>query len=554
MPKIKKRDDLNKGLNIPIDIAMLNMFIKYLNCEFVTRFQISNLMKLMDSLNIENYNYSPEIQDRIKLIRLVCKAKVEENVNDIDILSLYVKDNDPLLAQLLEDVNMAKNQLSKSETDILSKSINERLQCLYVYKVKDDIVDCLSEFDKVSIVSYYDVLNRLKGKVQDLLSNLQNIGASDVVLRSFNFSDADYMDLLNSVLTRAKKPSTILMTGIRQLNALLSPGFMGGRLYCFVGGTGKFKSGTLLNIMENIRLYNPQIKPVENGMRKTILFVTMENTINETIERIFDMYNNTTKLFSECTIEEVIDILKKEGKFHFYGDDQDEEGICVEMRYYSDLEIATSHLYTIINDLADEGKEVIALVLDYILKIDSARENNNDERIRLVNTSKELKSLAQTLDIPVITAMQMNREGNAILDAAMRDNKEDAGKFIGNALVGTAWGMMQECDFICFINLEMQCSTGKQFLSFKRTKIRTKKDPLSVDYFNHPFVESNNARLAPDIMLDKPLSFISLASDLVSLDEDLEDARSVRPKISSKANGIKPIPLISNSKIDFLAS
>ena len=72
----------------------------------------------------------------------------------------------------------------------------------------------------------------------------------------------------------------------------------------------------------------------------------------------------------------------------------------------------------------DMGKEPIALILDYILKIDSARDNNNDERLRLTYSAKELKSFAQVFDIPVITAMQFNREGNSIIDAATRDEKE----------------------------------------------------------------------------------------------------------------------------------
>ena len=204
------------------------------------------------------------------------------------------------------------------------------------------------------------------------------------------------------------------------------------------------------------------------------------------------------------------------------------------MRYYSDLEIATSHLYTLIQELADQGKQVIALILDYILKINSAKDHYGDERLRISYAGRELKALAQYFDIPVITAMQINREGNSILEASMQENKEDIGRFIGSSFVGQCWDLIQESDFVCFVNLEMQRSTGKWFLSFKRTKIRGKKDPMAVDYFNHPFVNNNGIRLEPDVDKPESLSVISLASDLVSIDDSKPDnSARIRTKFGS---------------------
>lgn len=375
---------------------------------------------------------------------------------------------------------------------------------------------------------------------------LQNISSPDELIRKFNFSDDEFMDLLSRIVDKAKKPSTVLMTGIRQLNAILSPGFQSGRMYTFLGGTGRFKSGTLWNITDQIRQYNPQIKPVENGMRKVLLFVTMENTIYETILRLFDMYNPGVKDIKEMEVEEVAKILREEGHFMF----TDDSGIDIEMRYYSDLEIATSNLYTLIQELADQGKQVIALILDYILKLNSDKEHHGDERVRISYAGRELKALAQYYDIPVITAMQINREGNSILEATMQDSKEDIGRFIGNSYIGQCWDLVQESDWVCFINLEMQKSTGRWFLSFKRTKIRGKRDPLALDYFNHPFVNNNGIRLEPDVDKPEPISVISLASDLVSIDDSpdaMNGSARKRPK-AEEAN--KPKKSVENVKVD----
>ena len=538
MPKmIKKRAELQDNkIKMTFDVAMVDALIKYLRCDYVTPVQISLLYKLLKQLDFDQYTYNQDILDRLNLLKVMCEAICDESIKDESMLKTYISEHLPNASDILSQVVFDRNLLTDSECKMLNSAINERLQYIYVYQVKDDLIDTLSGINALGFTSYYDVMNTLKQKLSNLMVKLQNVGAPDELIRSFNFSDEQYMGLLSMVVDKAKKPTTVLMTGIRQLNAILSPGFQSGRLYTILGGTGRFKSGTLWNITDQLRQFNPQIIPVENGMRKVILFVTMENTIYETIIRLFDMYNDTGKEIQDMEVEEVAQILREKGHFVF----SDNTGIDIELRYYSDLEISTANLYTIIQELADMGRKVIAVVLDYILKIDSAKPHYGDERLRISYAGRELKSLAQFFDIPVITAMQINREGNGILDAAMQENKEDIGRFVGVQYVGQCWDLIQESDWVCFINLEMQKSTGKWFLSFKRMKIRGKKDPLSVDYFNHPFVNNNGIRLEPDVNKPEPVSVVSLASDLVSIEDPKpENTARVRPQIKSISENSK---------------
>lgn len=535
MPKmIKKRQSLeNKSVSMNFDIEMLDALIKYVRCEWVLQPQVSNLYKLISQLNFDDYKYNPDILDRLKLLKVVTKGLSEDRIKDDSVLKMFIRENLEDAEDILGKVNFEKNQLSQSDCEIMFKAINERLQCLYIFQVKDDIVHSLNEFDTVGFTSYYDLINVVKEKLSNLLTKLQNVSAPDELIRSFNFSGEDYMNLLSKIVTKAKKPSTILQSGIRQLNALLSPGFQSGELYLFLGGTGRFKSGTLWNIADQLRQFNPHIKPVEDGMRKVILFVTLENTIYETIIRLFDMYNPGLKEIKEMTVEEVAEVLRENGHFMFTSED----GIDIEMRYYSDLEISCVDLRVLIHDLANQGKKVIALILDYILKLDSIKEHYGDEKTRLSYAGRELRSLAQEFDIPVITAMQINREGNGILESSMQENKEDIGRFIGNQYVGQCWDLIQEATWVCFVNLEMQKSTGKWFLSFKRTKIRGKKDLTAADYFNHPFTNDNGIRLEPDVNKPEPISVISLASDLVNIDDsNMEYNGKKRPKVSEIVN------------------
>lgn len=542
MPKmIKKRKGVDDGhIKMQFDVGMVDALIKYTRCDFVSQPQKSALLKLLNQLDFSQYNYNPDILDRLKLLQVTCKGICENHIRDESVLRTYILENLENAQDIIDQVNFEKNQLIDSECNMMNKAINERLQYTYIYESKDELINLLNQFDNIGFTSYYDVINSIRTKLTTLQMKLQDISAPNELIRSFNFSGEQYAELLAAIVNKAKQPTTVLQTGIRQLNAILSPGFQSGRLYTFLGGTGRFKSGTLWNITDQIRQFNPQIIPVENGMRKTILFVTMENTIYETIIRLFDMYNDTAKDIKEMEVEEVAQVLRDRGHFEF----TDDSGIDIEMRYYSDLEITTSNLYTLIQELADMGKKVIAVVLDYILKLDSVKEHHGDERLRISYAGRELKAMAQYFDIPVITAMQINREGNGILEAGMQENKEDIARFIGASFIGQCWDLVQESDWVCFINLEMQKSTGKWFLTFKRLKIRGKKDPMACDYFNHPFVNNNGIRLEPDVNKPEPISIISLASDLVSIDDSKTDnSARVRPKIvasgssNSKSNG-----------------
>ena len=140
--------------------------------------------------------------------------------------------------------------------------------------------------------------------------------------------------------------------------------------------------------------------------------------------------------------------------------------------------------------------------------------------------TKELKSIAQFYEIPVITAMQLNREGNNIIDAAMRDNKQDVARFVGSSSIGNAWDIIEDSDWVALINLELQKSTQRLFLTIKRLKIRGKQVPFTVDYFNHPFANAKNIRLESDVDKPEPISIISLANDLESINEESSERKA----------------------------
>ena len=550
MPKIRNKND--DKITMKFDIPMLNTLIKYILCDCVSKVHISNLNKLINTLDLDSYNYNVDIQERLIVISSLCQAVLEHNMRESDVIRSFIISNHPDFEMgILSNIDLSRNQLNASECKYLSESVSERLQYLYLFKVKDEVTSSFDKLNKGTFTSYYEIVKDLKLQLSQLLVQLQNVSSGTGLMRSFSFTDDNFNELIDQIVTKAKLPSAVLQTGIRQLNAILSPGFQSGRLYCWLGFTGKFKSGLLLNLADQIRKFNPQIQAVENGVRKTILFLTMENSLEETVIRLVDMYSGVDCDIPNMSTEEVIKILRENGNYTF----TDEDGIDIDIRFYANLEINTAQVYSIIQELDDNNKKVICLILDYIKRIDSTRPSNGDERLRLSYVAKELKSLAQYFNIPVITAQQINRQGNEIIDAAMRDNKQDLAKLVGSSMVGESWSIVEEADWMGLINLERHISTGELFLTFKRTKIRGKRDVAAVDYFNHPFADVKEIRLATDVDKPQPISVISLATDLESVEEKVaENIVKARPTIGKSLDGARNNDIFRSISLDRMIS
>jgi hypothetical protein len=255
------------------------------------------------------------------------------------------------------------------------------------------------------------------------------------------------------------------------------------------------------------------------------------------------MYSDPSENFLKTSPDQVLSVLRDRGHFRF--DNDIDDGISIELRYYANMEINTNEVYRIIDDMEANGMRCIGVVLDYIKRINSVYPCNGDETLRVTYAAKELKTIALHYDIPVITAQQINRTGNAVLDSAMREGKQDLIRYVGNSDIGGAWGLIEESDWVCMINLERHIKSGQLYLSIKRTKNRCGQTDggASVEYFNHPFANGGEIKLETDVDKDSSVSIMALATDLASVDlasYDDNDAQK-RPKVSFNNESKKAI-------------
>jgi hypothetical protein len=302
------------------------------------------------------------------------------------------------------------------------------------------------------------------------------------------------------------------VTGIRKLNTLLGGGYLSKRLYSFIAFPGGGKSLLLLKSAIDIKRYN-HVEPDDSMKTPAILLITMENDIDETVERLFNM-TTTPDDIRDYDKETIKDMIRNNGGMTI----NDASNMDILIKYYKVNEISTQDLYTIIDDLSNDGYEIKVLILDYLKRIRCA-ERVNDEKTKLKNVTNELKALATELCIPVITAHQLNRSSASIVDNALQSNKIDVTKLIGRDAIGDAWEINENCDWICVLNKETNMD-GDEFMSFKLLKRRYKSlEPNvalhGINYFSHPFNKDNGIQLIDDLHEKRSLSLSTLGGNLV---------------------------------------
>ena len=513
-PNTKSTISIEKNkVAIKFDITMLNSIIGsiFKKSVQVTRKSLMNMKRLFEVIDENVYEGNEPLEARIQFINRALEAKLDMGFENDDAIINYCR-TDTFNKENNEIINNIPHytKLNYEELRYINKAVEDRLKYYYLYNYKDAIYDTIERLDSGEYSSFSEINSQLVGICSELINEVRKAKSVENT-DTFSLSDETIETSVTDIVNRLKNPSRNLRTGIRKLNEILSPAFMGGRLYTFMGLPGGFKSGMLLKIARDIKIYNKGIQVKKPGKKPCVLLVTMENSVDETVERLFNMVASTDDI-RKFTPKQVVKLLKTTGEMAI----TDDNDIDIIIKYHANRTIDTSDLYTIIEDLCDDGLEVIALILDYIKRIRPA-EKAKDEKEELKNITNELKTLALELDIPVITAHQLNRSGATAVDAAMQANKEDLARLLGRSNVGSAWEIVENCDWICIIFPEKKRSTDQYYLTFKRIKIRY-KEMSDLGYFNHPFYGNNKMRLMDDVNLEKSLSEDSLVSDFEGVD------------------------------------
>lgn len=551
----QKKNGITKTSDIKMDKisvffrrSVLKSIVKILTMEhngFRTFKSVKNINKLFNNIDLKKYQSNQELMSYIWCIKYISKQWLEGVVN-IDIIAEMAKkqpDYDNIKEEIITTCMNDPNIISAPEAKALFDLIGESLQYGYVSSMREEYISLLEEIDLTNPGAFKEIVNRLFLVSQSLLDIKHN---TNLVANKITFNTADIDSVKEAILQTQmslKTSNNLLRVGIRRLNTLLSPAYMNGRLYTYLGLPGGGKSLLLLKSAMDIRKYNPDYTARTPGMKPTVLYITMENTFTETIERVWNMSFDDSivdytedealdRICNELGIDRIIneDVVVREAdtgnqlEAQLIKEGSGKTNIELVMKYFSYREISTDDLFTIIQDLRDENMEVCCLILDYIKRIEPATPAADNVKLELNRIINELKALAAILDIPVITAHQMNRSAATTVDAATRQGKGDTSKLVGRENVGDAWEVIESSDFAAVLNIEYKPGTDEKYMTInvvKRRRIDSSAGEFAkYTYLAHPFSKSNGLRLLDDINLDKVLSLQSLTTDILGVNKE----------------------------------
>lgn len=487
---------VKKGKKIPLnfDLASLDLLCNFVISENrnVRRLQYINLRNLIEMLDMEKYISDQERYKRILFIKKGLEARLERNLQDQLMILKYI--NGGFLDNDIIDISTFKD-MSNSEIDWINETIASAIKYSFIYERQDQMIELWQRFKSADYKNISEISSEIEAATAELNTLFRKAKVEKTNDRIFSLNP----DVMESVLTDSYQEVTSkyrkLLTGMQGFNQLIGGGFENTRCYLLLGLTGVGKSMTLVNLLYQMKKYNKGYKTKDPTKRPCIVYLTLENTVTETIQRLFQICTGE-EFSAQNSPQEAMNKMMSEGELYL----TDESPIDIIIKFKPNKSEDTSYLYTLVEDLEDEGYEVIALLQDHAKRM-RATDKTQDIRLELGEVINEFKTFAMLKDIPVITNSHLNREGARVIEANSGKSKADLTRMLGKSNIGESLLMLDNVDYACIINYEYD-SQGQKYMVFKeiKTRVRTFRD-----YIAQPFDLNNEIKLVEDFYSPVPV-------------------------------------------------
>ena len=523
--KMLKRKD---KLIIHADLDTLDLYCEYLlNYEnrTINYSNLSNVKDYFARVSEDSFKQNEAKMARYLFITYFLEARLDKGVVSPKLCIQYVYDHasKKYAAIIKRDIieGIEHNHMGKKDIEFMNSMVYSQLNMIFMHEYNDAMMKLLSDLKNNEFGREAEDCDNAIRLFQGLLNELTKAQRKSKQENRFNLTDEDHFNaIMLEGAERALSTSHYLQTGWQGMNKMLNGGFEDARLYNFIGATGGFKSGLLLNLMKQIKLYNKGRSHKDPTKRPTILFLSQENNIWETFLRIYGIFGGTD--IKSHKPKEIIQIMKK-GGFSVVQDDQD---IDIEFRYYGNMDISVTDIKGIVEELDNSGKEVICVIQDYIERLRPPMMSA-EKRNALADISNQMHDLAIELDIPIITASQFNREGVAIIEEQREKGNTDIGRKVGTGNISESFGMLKNFDVNIAIVVEYDSSEERYYLSFRRLKFRG-DTTTSIDYFLQPFAGKNTQIQLMDDISTGPLYRLSLMDEIgAQIKDDSESIATI---------------------------
>lgn len=452
----------NFVIDVKFDITELDLMCAYIVSENrnIRRGNIINMRNLLLTMNMDNYNGDQERLSRIDFIIKGIDARLTHNLTNKNMILSQIAGG--LGGERIIDFP----ELNNNEVQWVNNTVSETLKYSIIYNDIDQGLALLTKFKATDYIYRGEIVKEIEKWITSMQVKFRRSRADTAEDITFSLNKDTYIEAMTDTYHQLSSPSNRLQFGVQALNALTGGGVEAGRVYTILGLPGEGKSSTLLDMAIQIKRYNKNYKCADPTKRPCVVLLVMENGVKESVERLFSMCVGSGML--NYTLEDAIDILKNQGNLRLNTDDP----IDIIIKFKPNLSVDTSYLYTLAEDLEDEGYEVICVLQDYMKRIRSVDGMfNGDLRLQLGAVVNEFKTFATLKNIPVITASQLNRTATNSVDEARIKNKVDLVRLIGRSNVGESNLILENSDWIALIAPEYD-KDGNKHLGIQRVKSR----------------------------------------------------------------------------------
>lgn len=495
MEDIRRKNKKPICIKQKISSTLLDMIASFLVSENrnIRRKHYSNIQKMMDLLQKNQY-MEEDSKSRIAYIQSGLDARLRYNLIDkLQVLD-YINGNSAEITRW----NMSIHELSNDEVIYVNKTVNELIDGAEFCHEIEEFEGLSKEYDIVDVSHRKDVVDKWKNLVAHSYNQIRMNKVESTDEEFFSLSQG-FDDYAREVHAELSNPSSKLATGMTGFNYMLNGGFENGRTYCFLGLPGEGKSTTLLNLAKQIKDFNPHFKTKDPTKRPAIVYLTLENSKKETFSRLFSISTRNDD-FEKLDIEKALRLAKTDGKLVV----TENSPIDIIIKYKPDRSVDTSYLFEIYEDLSEQGYEVITFIVDYLGRIKSIEKFSRSEiRLEYGAIVNEFKTIATELDIPIITAAQLNREALGKIDEARNNNTAvNTVNLLTRNNVSESKMIIDNVDASFFITPEWINKGQDKYLgiSIAKTRYRANLAPLNGSRVMHqPYYESAGITIVTDV-------------------------------------------------------
>jgi len=365
--------------------------------------------------NKETINIPLNIKRKYECLRKVCKMKLSDKDNNNIIDSIVASEKFKVLHDYLETKRFEKHTPEEINDHI--KQIRLRKKLSGLFSNYDELSSFLEVIRDGTFDSIDDVINDYENIVKTMYSNMMEINRCSSIEASSSLDlEKDDYDHVIEMIKKKYERSNATKTGYPVLdNEVFNGGFEPSRLYLFAGGSGSGKSTLLNNFILNAAIKEDfelgKEKEKNNDKKKVFVYVTMENTIEESLLRLYQSLTNKS-------IVQVLRDLKNIDMKKELMSELTKNNATIIMKYFPSNSISPIDLMMVIDDIYSEYEKgsIKGLYIDYV---DLLRSDVKKElyRLELSHITMALKNIAVKYNIPVISISQLGRGVYRINDA-----------------------------------------------------------------------------------------------------------------------------------------